>query len=250
MCRAAGFDIVLVETAGIGQSDTQVADLVDVSLYATAIGYLAYHLVGYLADGTVPTGDGTRFPMVAPYEVLPTRDGSLMVAAGNDRLFRALCTVVGAPELVEDPRDVRTLLKIGDLHTRRNKPKDAIEVYEKVAELYAKQGFFLKGVAVYKQILKLDPSHLAATLKLAQMYEELALASDALSTYEQAADAFLAQGQVPKALSTMEKMIALDARRASRAAAGSTRASTSRSSAARCSGCWGPTAPARARRSR
>ena len=112
--------------------------------------------------------------------------------------------------VVEDPRDVRTLLKIGDLHTRRNKPKDAIEVYEKVAELYAKQGFFLKGVAVYKQILKLDPGHLAATLKLAQMYEELALASDALSTYEQAADAFLAQGQVPKALSTMEKMIALD----------------------------------------
>jgi pilus assembly protein FimV len=112
--------------------------------------------------------------------------------------------------VVEDPRDVRTLLKIGDLHTRRNKPKDAIDVYEKVAELYAKQGFFLKGVAVYKQILKLDPGHLSATLKLAQMYEELALASDALSTYEQAADAFLAQGQVHKALDTMEKMIALD----------------------------------------
>src|SRR3954451_20904973 len=72
--------------------------------------------------------------------------------------------------VVEDPRDVRTLLKIGDLHTRRNKPKDAIDVYEKVAELYSKQGFFLKAVAVYKQILKLDASHLSATLKLAQMY--------------------------------------------------------------------------------
>jgi crotonobetainyl-CoA:carnitine CoA-transferase CaiB-like acyl-CoA transferase len=42
--------------------------------------------------------------MVTPYEVLPTCDGSLMVAAGNDRLFRALCTVVGASELVEDER--------------------------------------------------------------------------------------------------------------------------------------------------
>jgi crotonobetainyl-CoA:carnitine CoA-transferase CaiB-like acyl-CoA transferase len=78
--------------------------VVDVSLFETAIGYLAYHLVGYLADGTVPTGDGTRFPMVAPYEVLPTRDGSLMVAGGNDRIFRALCAVVGAAELVDDPR--------------------------------------------------------------------------------------------------------------------------------------------------
>jgi tetratricopeptide (TPR) repeat protein len=112
--------------------------------------------------------------------------------------------------VAEDPRDVRTLLKIGDLHTRRNKPKDAIEIYERVAELYAKQGFFLKAVAVYKQILKLDPAHLESTLKLAQMYEELALASDALTTYEQAADAFLALGQTEKALDTMQRMIALD----------------------------------------
>jgi len=78
--------------------------VVDVSLYETAIGYLGYHLVGFLADGTVPSGEGTRFPMVAPYEVLPTRDGALMVAAGNDRLYRALCAVLDAPELVDDPR--------------------------------------------------------------------------------------------------------------------------------------------------
>jgi tetratricopeptide (TPR) repeat protein len=110
----------------------------------------------------------------------------------------------------EDPRDVRTLLKIGDLHTRRNKPKDAIDVYQKVADLYAKQGFFLKAVAVYKQILKLDPSHLDSTQKLAKMYEELALTSEALSTYEIVADAYLGQHQMPKALETMERMIELD----------------------------------------
>jgi tetratricopeptide (TPR) repeat protein len=112
--------------------------------------------------------------------------------------------------VTEDPRDVRTLLKIGDLHTRRNKPKDAIDVYQKVAELYAKQGFFLKAVAVYKQILKLDPTHIDSSQKLAKMYEELALTSDALSTYEQVADAYLAQNQVPKALETMQRMVDLD----------------------------------------
>ena len=110
----------------------------------------------------------------------------------------------------EDPRDVRTLLKIGDLHTRRSKPKDAIDVYQRVADLYAKQGFFLKAVAVYKQILKLDPTHLDSTLKLAKMYEELALTSDALSTYELVADAYMTQGNVPKALETMERMVELD----------------------------------------
>jgi crotonobetainyl-CoA:carnitine CoA-transferase CaiB-like acyl-CoA transferase len=78
--------------------------VVDTSLYETALAYIGYHLVGYLADGTVPRGQGTVFPMVAPYEVFPTRDGELMVAGGNDRLYAALCDAVGLPELASDPR--------------------------------------------------------------------------------------------------------------------------------------------------
>ncbi|MFO7571489.1 MAG: CoA transferase [Gaiellaceae bacterium] len=83
---------------------TGVGAVVDTSLYETALGYVGYHLVGYLADGTVPTGQGTVFPMVAPYQVLPTRDGELMIAGGNDRLFAALCEAVELPELVASPR--------------------------------------------------------------------------------------------------------------------------------------------------
>jgi crotonobetainyl-CoA:carnitine CoA-transferase CaiB-like acyl-CoA transferase len=78
--------------------------VVDTSLYETALAFIGYHLVGYLADGTVPSGQGTVFPMVAPYQVLPTRDGELMVAAGNDRLFVALCDALELPELAADPR--------------------------------------------------------------------------------------------------------------------------------------------------
>ena len=78
--------------------------LVDTSLYETALGYIGYHLVGYLADGTVPSGQGTTFPMVAPYQVFPTRDGELMVAGGNDRLFALVCDVVEMLELVSDSR--------------------------------------------------------------------------------------------------------------------------------------------------
>ena len=62
--------------------------MVDVSLYETALGYIGYHLAGYLATGTVPHGQGTRFPMVAPYQVFATRDGELMIAGGNDRHLR------------------------------------------------------------------------------------------------------------------------------------------------------------------
>jgi crotonobetainyl-CoA:carnitine CoA-transferase CaiB-like acyl-CoA transferase len=83
---------------------TGAAPEVDVSLYETALGYLGYHLAGYLADGTVPTGEGTRFPMVAPYQVFSTQDGELMIAGGNDRLFARICDVLGTPALVDDPR--------------------------------------------------------------------------------------------------------------------------------------------------
>jgi crotonobetainyl-CoA:carnitine CoA-transferase CaiB-like acyl-CoA transferase len=83
---------------------TGVGAVVDTSLYETALGYVGYHLVGFLADGTVPRPQGTVFPMVAPYQVLPTRDGELMVGGGNDRLFAALCSALDLPELVADER--------------------------------------------------------------------------------------------------------------------------------------------------
>jgi crotonobetainyl-CoA:carnitine CoA-transferase CaiB-like acyl-CoA transferase len=99
MWSALGIVAALLERERSG-----VGALVDTSLYETALAYVGYHLVGYLADGTVPTPQGTRFPMVAPYQVFPTRDGELMVAGGNDRIFAALCGVLGLPELVDDPR--------------------------------------------------------------------------------------------------------------------------------------------------
>ena len=93
-----------VVAALLERERTGEGSVVDVSLYETAVGYVGYHVAGYLADGTVPSGDGTRFPMVAPYQVFATRDGELMLGGGNDRLFRAICAELDVPELVDDPR--------------------------------------------------------------------------------------------------------------------------------------------------
>ena len=91
-------------SALLERTQTGVGRVVDVSLYETALASIGYHLTGHLADGTIPHGQGTRFPMVAPYEVMRTGDGELMVAAGNDRLFALLCRELGAEELLADPR--------------------------------------------------------------------------------------------------------------------------------------------------
>ena len=110
----------------------------------------------------------------------------------------------------EDPRDVRTLLKIGDLHTRRQSISDAVATYARVAREYSGQGFFLKAVAVYKQILKLDPNLQEASEELARMYEELALHKDALGVYEHLIRSYQKAGNNEKAIETMGRMVQLD----------------------------------------
>jgi crotonobetainyl-CoA:carnitine CoA-transferase CaiB-like acyl-CoA transferase len=58
----------------------------------------------YVAGGVVPFRMGNSHPSLFPYEPLPCADGELIVTAGNDGQFRKLVTVLGAPELADDPR--------------------------------------------------------------------------------------------------------------------------------------------------
>jgi len=114
-------------------------------------------------------------------------------------------------KLVEDdPKDPRTLLKIGDIYARKGDLQDACKIYYEVADQYASQGFFLKAVAVYKQILKVDHDQLKALRQLAEMYEMLSLISDAFVTYEQLLDREEREGDSDKVLLTLEKMVRLD----------------------------------------
>ena len=77
---------------------------IELSLYATAVSLMGYHLAGYAATGVVPGRHGTAFPSIAPYETFATADGQLMLAVGNDRTFASFCAVVGLEALVADPR--------------------------------------------------------------------------------------------------------------------------------------------------
>ena len=109
-----------------------------------------------------------------------------------------------------DKRDVRSLLKIGDLQVRKGDRGSAIKTYQTVADHYANQGFFLKAIAVYKQILKLDPSRLDAQVQLGDMYSHLQLISDAMSVYEDVSNGFMRAGDADQALRMLGKMVDLD----------------------------------------
>jgi crotonobetainyl-CoA:carnitine CoA-transferase CaiB-like acyl-CoA transferase len=88
------------------RNTTGTGRTVDVSLYETALSLLSYQLVGYLGTGEIPGREGSAFAQIAPYQVFATRDGELMIVAGNDKLFRELCRVLGIGEITTDARFV------------------------------------------------------------------------------------------------------------------------------------------------
>jgi pilus assembly protein FimV len=113
--------------------------------------------------------------------------------------------------LLEDfPNDVNTLNRVGDLWVRINRTDEAVKVFTRIADHYSKDGFFLKAIAIYKKINKLDPSKLDIYGKLADLYARQGLAMEAKSQYQVLADFYLRNGDVPSALGTYRKISELD----------------------------------------
>ena len=77
---------------------------IECSLLDTALSWISYHMVGYLASGDVPQRMGTGLVMVAPYEGFPTEDGELVICGGNDGIFGRLCDALDTPEWANDDR--------------------------------------------------------------------------------------------------------------------------------------------------
>jgi len=78
--------------------------VVDTSLYETGLAWMSIYLAGFLANREVPARHGSGVDMIVPYQAFAAADGHMMVAAGNDNLFRRLAAVLDRPDLAEDPR--------------------------------------------------------------------------------------------------------------------------------------------------
>ncbi len=61
-------------------------------------------IAAYQVNGEIPTRQGSGVDMIVPYQAFAAADGYIMVAAGNDNLFRYLCTAIARPGLAEDAR--------------------------------------------------------------------------------------------------------------------------------------------------
>jgi crotonobetainyl-CoA:carnitine CoA-transferase CaiB-like acyl-CoA transferase len=78
--------------------------IVDASLYETTLAWMSLPIAAYLTSGEIPARHGSGIEQIVPYQAFAAADGHLMVAAGNDNLFRRLAGAIGRPSLAEDPR--------------------------------------------------------------------------------------------------------------------------------------------------
>ena len=85
------------ERGGAGQR-------IEIDLLSSALSALVNQASGYLNAGAVPQRLGNVHPSIEPFATYAAADGALMICAGNDRQFAALCEALGAPELVGDER--------------------------------------------------------------------------------------------------------------------------------------------------
>ena len=77
---------------------------VDISMMEGQLALLGTAIANYFADGQVPRPMGTAYSVVVPYQTFHTKTRDLALAIAGEKLWRKFCPVMGAPELLEDPR--------------------------------------------------------------------------------------------------------------------------------------------------
>jgi crotonobetainyl-CoA:carnitine CoA-transferase CaiB-like acyl-CoA transferase len=98
------YAVTAIQAALIHGMKTGQGQFVDMALLDVMSAVLANQNMNYLISGKPPTRLGNAHPNISPYEVVPTSDGHLILAVGNDGQFKRLCTILGIPAIAEDER--------------------------------------------------------------------------------------------------------------------------------------------------
>lgn len=144
-----------------------------------------------------------------------------MPALDRARTIQAAEKFVKAGKLIEavkeyqkladdNPRDMNVVNKLGDLLVRAGRNAEALKHFVRIADFYARDGFFLKAIAMYKKVTKLDPANVESQQRLAAMYSQQGLASDAKAQYAQLAEQLIRQNQAPAAADALRRVLEIE----------------------------------------
>src|SRR5262249_48463516 len=109
-----------------------------------------------------------------------------------------------------DPADLSAMNTLGDLYASTGNIQQAIDHFSRLATIYTDGGSPRKAIAALKKIIAVDPANIETAIKLADLYAEAGLPSEARQHYLQIAEALTRKGQRLDALNVYTKVVELD----------------------------------------
>jgi tetratricopeptide (TPR) repeat protein len=109
-----------------------------------------------------------------------------------------------------EPNNYRIVLRLADLLARAGRKQDAVKHYEKVAELYIKDDFLPRAIAVYRTILRIDPELISAYENLSELYRKQGLEGEALAQLQSLFEMYEKKGDEDKQIETLKLMAQMD----------------------------------------
>jgi pilus assembly protein FimV len=106
-----------------------------------------------------------------------------------------------------EPKDQVTLMTIGELYIRQGETFQAIDYFERLAQIFVGDGFLTKAIAVYKRIAKLAPEEIGPLEKLADLYVQQGVMSEARPLFLQLAEIHLKGHRQPQAVALLKKLL-------------------------------------------
>ncbi|RWH72897.1 CaiB/BaiF CoA-transferase family protein [Mesorhizobium sp.] len=98
------WSVIGILAALVERVRTGIGTTLDTSLYETALAWITVQMTDFLNSGELPVRQGSGNANIVPYQAFDCADGQVLIAAGNDKLFRNLCHAIGMDHLADDPR--------------------------------------------------------------------------------------------------------------------------------------------------
>ncbi|EJN04141.1 CaiB/BaiF CoA-transferase family protein [Phyllobacterium sp. YR531] len=98
------YSVIAIQAALAHAAKTGEGQMVDMALFDVQSAVMANQAMNFLATGKSPNRMGNAHPNISPYEVVPTSDGHLILAVGNDGQFARFCSIIEHSEWASDER--------------------------------------------------------------------------------------------------------------------------------------------------
>ncbi|MBX3596825.1 MAG: CoA transferase [Rhizobiaceae bacterium] len=131
------YSVVAIQAALRHAEATGEGQHIDMALLDAQVGVLANQNLNYLVSGKPPVQMGNAHPNIAPYEVLPVKDGHFILAVGNDGQFQKFCNVVGLENCATHPDFATNSARVANREALRAQMLPALAKFDRATLLAA-----------------------------------------------------------------------------------------------------------------